>query len=113
MKRYNNYLFVEVPENAVSPFIGNKVSNDKYLFYVLPNGIESVALMEGVFTIIGTTPLTEEQIKEIVGSELTFETMYCNMNPYSVPVSHLDRWNDLMRKFDFEDKKVVVIKINE
>lgn len=71
-------------------------------------------LGSGEFILIGITPLSEEQIKEITGSHTSFEKMYCNMIPYQIPVSPIDRWNDLQRHRGLaENKKYAIIKIGK
>lgn len=62
-------------------------------------------------SLIGVTPLSEEQWKEVVGSHTSFENVYCNMTPYQIPVSPKDRWNDLQRHKGLDiNKKYAIVE---
>lgn len=110
-----NIIAIEVPKDAITPiWVGRKVSQDKYLFWMSPSGIDSKTLGADSFSLIGITPLSEGQWKEVVGSHTSSENVYCNMTPYQVPVSPKDRWNDLQRHKGLDiNKKYAIIKIEK
>lgn len=112
----NKIIAVEVPnyeyENArldIDDLTGIhlKYKNGSKMLHVNPRKNTEVSL-------IGVTPLSEEQWKEIVGSHTFFENVYCNMTPYQIPVSPKDRWNDLQRHKGLDiNKKYAIIKIEK
>lgn len=113
----NQIIAVEVPNDAEELNIVS-YKNKEYLVYFSSNGHilcrKKLTDSKIVISLIGVTPLSEEQWKEIVGNHTSSEKMYCNRTPYIIPVSPKDRWNDLQRHKGLDiNKKYAIIKIEK
>ncbi len=109
-------IAVEVPKGSKSIFVSHwPKSNPELMYLTRKYNPVSVKLTHGVkYSLIGVTPLLEEQWKEVVGSHTSFENVYCNMTPYQIPVSPKDRWNDLQRHKGLDiNKRYAIIKIEK
>lgn len=107
-------IAVEVPKGSKSIFVSHwPKSNPELMYLTRKDNPVSVKLTYGVkYSLIGVTPLLEEQWKEIVGSHTSSEKMYCNETPYQIPVSPKDRWNDLQRHKGLDiNKKYAIIQL--
>ena len=101
---------VEVPSDATDILL---IHDNTRLAYFHPN-YKRIDLDCRAESLIGITPLSEEQWKEVVGSHTSSETMYCDRTPYVIPVSPKDRWNDLQRHKGLDvNKKYAIIKIEK
>lgn len=111
-----NIIAVEVPKGSKSIFVSHwPKSNPELMYLTRKDNPVSVKLTYGVkYSLIGVTPLSEEQWKEVVGSHNSFEKMYCNETLYQIPVSPKDRWNDLQRHKGLGiNKKYAILKIEK
>lgn len=100
----NDATDIELNEGTFLVFLSYKIGIESYL--------KDLELKPNNHALIGVTPLSEEQWKEVVGSHTSSETMYCDRTPYVIPVSPKDRWNDLQRHKGLDvNKKYAIINI--
>lgn len=97
---------IELNEGVFLVFLSYKIGIQFYL--------KDLELKPNNHSLIGVTPLSEEQWKEVVGSHTSSERVYCDRTPYVIPVSPKDRWNDLQRHKGLDiNKKYAIIKIEK
>lgn len=102
----NDATDIELNEGVFLVFLSYKIGIESYL--------KDLELKPNNHFLVGVTPLSEEQWKEVVGSHTSSEKMYCDRTPYIIPVSPKDRWNDLQRHKGLDiNKKYAIIKIEK
>lgn len=113
----DKHIAVEIPEDACNVQISDngcfsyKTVIDKYRSsYCITSGFNNHSL-------VGVTPLTEQQIHSIVGSQFNNEKKYCRCFDrlyYLHKVSPKDRWEDIQRLKRLDpNKKYAIIKIEK
>lgn len=103
-------IAVEVPNDATDILL---IHGNTRLAYFHPNYVR-IDLSYKAEYLIGVTPLSEEQWKEVVGNHTSSEKMYCNRTPYIIPVSPKDRWNDLQRHKGLDiNKKYAILRMGK
>lgn len=103
-------IAVEVPNDTTDILL---IHGNTRLAYFRPS-YKRIDLGCKAECLIGVTPLSEEQWKEVVGSHTSSEKMYCNKTPYVIPVSPKDRWNDLQRHKGLDiNKRYAILRIEK
>ncbi|EGK04684.1 hypothetical protein [Dysgonomonas mossii] len=108
----DKHIAVEIPEDATELEISYE--NPTHLVYKF--GAEKIHDGFVKAEIVGVTPLTEQQIHSIVGSQFTKGTTYCGdfSIPYGYNISPKDRWDDIQRLKRLDpNKKYAIIKIEK
>ncbi|MBS5907853.1 MAG: hypothetical protein KIC84_11570 [Dysgonomonas mossii] len=121
----DKHIAVEIPEDATEVEL---IGENAYSVLCFTNteefGVKNIILkdnwalmiMDIKPTLVGVTPLTEEQIHDIVGSQFTKGTTYCGdfSIPYGYNISPKDRWDDIQRLKRLDpNKKYAIIKIEK
>lgn len=115
IKLTNQIIVVEVPNDATDVKLEMGYGESIVLTWKSESsGYDLTIINRYWVSMVGVTPLLEEQWKEVVGSHTSFENVYCNMTPYQIPVSPKDRWNDLQRHKGLDiNKRYAIIKIEK
>lgn len=121
----DKHIAVEIPEYATEVEL---IGENAYSVICWTNteefGVKNIILKDnGTLMImdikpilVGVTPLTEQQIHSIVGSQFTKGTTYCGdfSIPYEYNISPKDRWEDIQRLKRLDpNKKYAIIKIEK
>lgn len=121
----DKHIAVEIPEDATEVEL---IGENAYSVICWTNteefGVKNIILkdngalmiMNTKPTLVGVTPLTEQQIHDIVGSQFTKGTTYCGdfSIPYEYNISPKDRWDDIQRLKRLDtNKKYAIIKIEK
>lgn len=122
----DKHIAVEIPEDATEVEL---IGENAYSVLCFTNteefGVKNIILkdngalmiMDIKPTLVGVTPLTEQQIHSIVGSFFNNKKTYCRCFDrlyYLHKVSPKDRWDDIQRLKRLDpNKKYAIIKIEK
>lgn len=118
----DKHIAVEIPEDATEVHLGNHCLGFKSELWIGNRDCNNWCIaivrlgLKQISEIVGVTPLTEQQIHNIVGSQFTKGTTYCGdfSIPYEYNISPKDRWDDIQRLKRLDpNKKYAIIKFEK
>ncbi len=122
----DKHIAVEIPEDATEVELTGEneysilcsTNTEKFgVKNIILKDNEKLMIMDIKPILVGVTPLTEQQIHSIVGSQFNNEKTYCRCFDrlyYLHKVSPKDRWEDIQRLKRLDpNKKYAIIKIEK